>query len=209
REVYYGTTELEMFDYIGPVLIGFFIFFFVFLISGVSFLRERTTGTLERLLATPIARYELVFGYLIGYGLFTIVQSLIIAFYCTYVLGVYNVGGILLITFICVLIALSALSLGTFLSSYANNELQMMQFIPLIIVPQVFFSGMFPVEGMVEPLQWLAAIMPLTYGAHALTDVMMKGATLGDVWTQLGILFAFTVVFASLNIVALKKHRTW
>lgn len=76
---YFGDNDMTTIDYIGPLLIGLFIFFFVFLISGVSFLRERTTGTLERLLATPIKRYEIVLGYLIGFGIFTIVQSAIIS----------------------------------------------------------------------------------------------------------------------------------
>lgn len=208
-ENYYGSNNMATIDYLGPVLIGFFIFFFVFLISGVSFLRERTTGTLERLLATPIKRYEIVLGYLIGFGLFTIFQSAIISLYSIWVLDIYNAGNILSIMVVTIVIALCALSFGMFLSAYANNELQIIQFIPLVIVPQAFFSGLFPIRGMIEPLQILSKAMPLTYAAEALRDVMISGATIMDVLPDLGVLLGFTFVFAMLNIIALKKHRIW
>ncbi|MDK2584367.1 ABC transporter permease [Romboutsia sedimentorum] len=206
---YYGSNDMETIDYIGPVLIGLFIFFFVFLISGVSFLRERTTGTLERLLATPIKRYEIVLGYLIGFGIFTIFQSTIISAYSIWVLDIYNAGEIGLILLITVIIALCALSFGMFLSSYANNELQMIQFIPLVILPQVFLCGLFSVRTMVEPLQFISKFMPLTYASKSLNDVMICGASFMDILPSLGILLTFTVVFAILNILALKKHRIW
>ncbi|MGM9987746.1 MAG: ABC transporter permease [Bacillaceae bacterium] len=208
-KTFYGDDDMELFDYTGPVFIGFFIFFFVFLISGVSFLRERTTGTLERLLATPIRRYEIVIGYLIGFGIFTIFQSTIVSIFSVYVLKVYNAGAFGLIVLISVIISLCALSLGTLLSFLANNELQMVQFIPLVIVPQAFFSGLFSIEGMAQPLQWLSKVMPLTYATDALQEVMIRGGAFMDILPDLGVLLLFTTVFAILTIVALKKHRTW
>ncbi|MGL6108231.1 ABC transporter permease [Romboutsia sp.] len=206
---YYGNDDMKTIDFIGPLLIGIFIFFFVFLTSGVSFLRERTTGTLERLLATPIKRYEIVLGYLMGFGIFTIFQSAIISTFSIYVLDIYDVGSTWLLLLVTIVIALCALSLGMFLSSFANNEFQIIQFIPLVIVPQVFFSGLFPIRGMVEPLQWLAKCMPLTYAGEALRDVMIRGASFMEIMPDLSILLLFTLIFALLNIVALKKHRIW
>ncbi|WP_027702946.1 ABC transporter permease [Metaclostridioides mangenotii] len=206
---YYGSNDMNTLDYLGPLLIGFFIFFFVFLISGVSFLRERTTGTLERLLATPIRRYEVVLGYLIGFGVFTILQSAIISAYSIWVLEIYNVGNIGLILVISTVIALCALSFGMFISAFANNELQVIQFIPIVIVPQAFFAGIFPVRGMEEPLQISSKCMPLTYAGEALRDVMTCGASLYDVAPDLLVLLGFTVVFGVLNVFALKKHRLW
>ena len=206
---YYGTDEMNTLDYIGPLLIGLFIFFFVFLISGVSFLRERTTGTLERLLTSPIKRYEIVLGYLIGFGIFTIVQSALIASYSIWVLKIYNAGNLLLILLISTIIALCALSLGMFISSYANNELQVVQFIPIVLVPQIFFCGLFPIRGMVDALKIFSKCMPLTYASNALTQVMTCGATFSDVSFDLLVLIGFTVVFAILNVIALKKHRIW
>ena len=196
-------------DYIGPLLIGLFIFFFVFLISGVSFLRERTTGTLERLLATPIKRYEIVLGYLIGFGIFTIVQSAIISAFSIYILKIYNIGNIGLILLISTIIALCALSFGMFVSSYANNELQVMQFVPIVIVPQIFFCGLFSTRTMAEPLQVLSKCMPLTYASNALRGVMTCGYDLSKISGDLLVLLGFTIVFAILNIITLKKHRIW
>ncbi|SFM33820.1 ABC-2 type transport system permease protein [Gracilibacillus orientalis] len=204
---YYGSDQLNLFDQVGSVLIGFFIFFFVFIIGGISFLRERTQGTLEKLLSTPIKRWEIVFGYLIGFGIFTILQSLIIVSYSVFVLDIWMAGDfwqLLLVTF---LLAITALSLATLLSAFANNEFQMMQFIPLIIIPQVFFSGIFPVESLAEWLQILSKLMPLTYGANAMQAIMLKGLDIWDVWQDVCIIIGFTTVFVILNIFALKKHR--
>ena len=206
---YFGDSDMSTIDYIGPLLIGLFIFFFVFLISGVSFLRERPTGTLERLLATPIKRYEIVFGYLIGFGIFTIVQSAIISAFSIGILKIYNGGSIGLILLISTVIALCALSFGMFVSSYAHNELQVMQFIPIVIVPQVFFCGLFSIRNMAEPLQILSKCMPLTYASNALRGVMTCGYNLQQISTDLLVLIGFTVVFAVLNIIILKKHRIW
>ncbi|MEW9078814.1 ABC transporter permease [Terrisporobacter glycolicus] len=206
---YFGDNDMSTIDYIGPLLIGLFIFFFVFLISGVSFLRERTTGTLERLLATPIKRYEIVFGYLIGFGIFTIVQSALISAFSIGILKIYNGGSIGLILLISTVIALCALSFGMFVSSYAHNELQVMQFIPIVIVPQVFFCGLFSIRNMAEPLQILSKCMPLTYASDALRGVMTCGYNLQQISNDLLVLIGFTVVFAILNIMTLKKHRIW
>lgn len=208
-ENFYGNDDMSTIDYIGPLLIGLFIFFFVFLISGVSFLRERTTGTLERLLATPIKRYEIVFGYLIGFGIFTILQSTIISIFSIYILNIYNVGSLPLIVLISTIIAICSLSFGMFVSSYANNELQVMQFIPIVIVPQVFFCGLFNIRTMAKPLQILSKCMPLTYASNALRNVMTCGASLRDISLDLIVLIGFTLVFTILNILTLKKHRIW
>ncbi|WP_416731100.1 ABC transporter permease [Fictibacillus sp. JL2B1089] len=203
----HGSADMETFDYIGPFLIGFFIFFFVFLISGVSFLRERTTGTLERLLATPMRRWELVVGYVLGFGIFTILQSAIIVSFAIYVLDIMMAGSIWLVILITLMLAITALSLGTLLSAFATNELQMIQFIPLVVVPQVFFSGLFSIETMTEWLQPLSIVMPLTYGGEAIRDVMIQGDGWNDVYGNVLVLIGFSLLFMILNVLALKKHR--
>ncbi|WP_404455726.1 ABC transporter permease [Virgibacillus necropolis] len=202
----HGSTDLDLFDNIGPVLIGFFVFFFVFLIGGVTFLRERTQGTLERLLATPLKRWEIVVGYLCGFGIFIIIQSAIIVTFSVYVLDIYMEGSIFAVLIITLLLALTALSLGTLLSAFAKTEFQMIQFIPIVIVPQVFFSGIFHIE----PGSWmdmLGKVMPLTYGADALREVMIRGQALSSIPIDICVILGFSVAFIILNIVALKKHR--
>lgn len=203
----HGSETMAAFDNFGPVLIGFFAFFFVFLISGVSFLRERTGGTLERLLATPLRRWEIVTGYIGGFGVFTMIQAVLIAWFAIDVLDIMMAGTFGYVLLVTLLLSMTALTLGTFLSAFANNEFQMIQFIPLIIVPQVFFSGLFSMDTMSEWLRWLGVIMPLTYGADALRDVMIRGKGWTDIAADVYVLLAFSAAFMILNVFALKKHR--
>lgn len=203
----YGYKDMAAFDNFGPILIGFFIFFFVFLIAGVSFIGERTSGTLERLLATPIHRWEIVVGYLLGFGVFTIVQSCIISWFSINVLNIMMVGSFGLVLLITILTAMVALSIGTFISAFANNELQMIQFIPIVVVPQVFFSGLFDLSTMAPWLQAIGRITPLWYVADALRNIMIRGKGLSDIWFDILVLTLTCIVFAIANVFALKKHR--
>ena len=203
----YGSSDMGQFDYFGPVLLGFFIFFFVFLIAGVSFLRERTTGTLERLLSSPLRKWEIVTGYIIGFGIFTVIQAAIIAWYSIYVLGMLMEGSFGYVMLITLFVSLTALTLGTLLSSFANNELQMVQFIPLVVVPQVFFSGLFNLETISEWLSWIGPLTPLYYASEALRNVMVRGFGWDMIYKDLLILAGFSLLFMMLNIAALRKYR--
>jgi ABC-2 type transport system permease protein len=203
----HGSEDMDTFDHIGPFLIGFFVFFFVFLIAGVSFLRERTTGTLERLLSTPLKRYEIVVGYVLGFGIFTTFQAIIIVWFSIKVLNIMMFGSFYYVLLITFMMAITALTLGTFLSSFAKNELQMIQFIPIVIVPQVFFSGLFNIDSMVPWLQSLSVLMPLTYGGEAMREVMIRGGGFEDIYTNVFTLLGFTVIFMVLNTLSLKRHR--
>ncbi|OON65235.1 ABC transporter permease [Klebsiella pneumoniae] len=187
----HGSKDFTMFDGLGPVLIGFFTFFFVFILSGVSFVRERLSGTLERLLSTPIKRWEIVVGYIIGFGIFAFIQSIIIVSFSVYILDLYVAGSIWLTLLITCMLSLTALTLGTFLSAYANNEFQMIQFIPLVIVPQIFFSGLFPIESMNKWLQMLGKLFPLTYGADAMRQVMIRNQGFTEIALDLTVLLFF------------------
>lgn len=203
----HGSSDMGQFDYFGPVLLGFFVFFFVFLIAGVSFLRERTRGTLERLLSSPLRKWEIVIGYVLGFGIFTMIQATLIASYAIYVLGMLLEGAFIYVLIITLFLSLSALTLGILLSAFANNELQMIQFIPIVIVPQVFFSGLFNLETISEWLNWIGVITPLYYAAEALRDVMVRGYGWDEIYMNLLVLAGFSLLFISLNIVALRKYR--
>lgn len=204
----YGSSKSAFFDILSPILIGFFVFFFVFLISGIGLLKERTTGTLERILATPIRRAEIVTAYLVGFGLFAVIQTIIIVLYAINVLDITLVGSIWNVLLINLLLALVALSLGILLSAFAASEFQMVQFIPIAIIPQIFFSGIIPLEGIAEWLQAIAKVMPLYYAADALKGVMYMGYGFNDIIMNLGALVLFAVIFIVLNLFALKKYRT-
>ncbi len=204
----YGSESMTSFDNFGPVLIGVFAFFFVFLIAGISFLKERTSGTLERLMATPLKRWEMVMGYVIGFGIFTTVQSCLIAWFAVDVLGLMMNGQFIWLLLVTLLLSMTALTLGTLLSSFANSEFQMMQFIPLVIVPQIFFSGLFSIDNMATWMRWLSYIMPLRYGADALRNVMIRGKGLADIWLDILVLLGFSLVFMVTNALALRKYRS-
>jgi ABC-2 type transport system permease protein len=203
----YGSSKTEFFDVLSPVLVGFFVFFFVFLISGIGLLKERTTGTLERLMSTPIRRGEIVTAYLVGFGIFAVIQTVIVVLFSISVLDVVMVGSVWNVILINLLLALVALSLGTLLSTFAASEFQMVQFIPIAVIPQIFFAGIFPIEGMANWLQSIGKIMPIYYAADALKGVMYKGFSLRDISGDIFALVIFAVVFIILNIFALKRYR--
>lgn len=200
----YGAGDLAMFDNFGSLLIGFLVFFFTFLISGISFLQERTTGTLEKLLSTPIKRWEIVTGYVLGFGTVTVVQSLIITIFVVYVLDIMMIGSLWLVMLVTLLAAMTALSLGILLSTAASSEFQMIQFIPIVIVPQVFFTGLFDLSP-----EWalVGKFMPLYYVADALDKVMMRGSGFGAIALDVGILLGLTLVFITGNTLLLKRYR--
>ncbi|WML24902.1 ABC transporter permease [Neobacillus sp. OS1-33] len=203
----YGDSDTVYFDVLSPILVGFFVFFFVFIISGIGLLRERTTGTLERLMSTPIRRWEIVTAYLVGYGLFAVIQTIIVVFYAINVLDIVLVGSIGNVLLTNLLLALVALSLGILLSTFAASEFQMIQFIPIAVIPQIFFAGIFPLEGMADWLQAVAKVMPMYYAGDALKGVMYKGSSLSDISGDLLALVIFAALFIVLNILSLKKYR--
>jgi ABC-2 type transport system permease protein len=203
----YGDSDSTFFDKIFPILIGFFIFFFVFLVSGIALLKERTSGTLERLLATPIKRSEVIFGYLAGYGLFAIIQTLLIVAFSIFALKLEIAGNVGWVLLTAILLALVALSMGIFVSTFANSEFQMVQFIPVIVVPQIFFSGLIPLETMADWVKEISYIFPLKYAGDALSNVILKGQGIADIWQDLLILVLFIAVFTIINIVGMRRYR--
>ncbi|HEY7023499.1 MAG TPA: ABC transporter permease [Candidatus Limnocylindrales bacterium] len=192
------------FDAFAPALVGFVVFFLVFILTGISFLRERVGGTLERLLATPVRRQEIVVGYSAGFGIFATLQvALVLLFVLGTIhlaamgplpeinlgLGVPSAGSPWLAFVITLLLAISAVNLGIFLSTFARTEFQILQFIPLIIVPQVLLSGIFwPVASLPGILAPIAHLMPMTYGIEGLREVLIKGSGLESPTVQLDIL---------------------
>jgi ABC-2 type transport system permease protein len=198
--------ELGMLDYIAPALLATLALFFGFLLTGISFLRERSQGTLERLMASPVSRADIVIGYLLGFFAFALTQTLIILFYTIYILDIHYTGDLWQILVFQVIILTGAINLGIFISTFARNEFQMVQFIPLIILPQVFLCGiLWPVEQMDTALQWIAKFLPLTYAVEGLTDIMLHGKNLIDVGFDLIVLLAFAVGISIITAFTLRR----
>jgi len=203
----HGSMDMGAFDSMAPILMGFFIFFFVFLIAGVAFLRERISGTLDRILATPLKRWEIVLGYFLGFGSFVAIQTIILQIFSIYGLNVPMVGSFGAVLVINLVLASGSLALGTLLSAFARNEFQLFQFIPIVIVPQIMFSGIFDLRNAPAWAKILSKIFPMTYGAEALRDVMLRGKSLLDVKYDVLMLIGYALLFLILNTLALKKYR--
>ena len=208
NEIYeYGNQDTGFFTKMIPVLIGFVVFFFVFLISGMALLKERTSGTLDRLLATPVKRSEIVYGYMLSYGIIAILQTAVVIFAAIKLLNIEVVGSFLNIIIVNVVLALVALAFGILLSTLAKSEFQMMQFIPLIILPQLFFSGIIPLDSMGEWASILGKFLPVTYSGNAMSQIILYGRNLGDVLLNIVILLLFLIFLTILNIVGLRRYR--
>ena len=205
----YGGPGYTLLDYVAPVLIGFFAFFFIFLLSAVSFLRERTSGTLERLMATPLHRVELVLGYLGGFSVFALLQAIVILAFTVLVLRVQYRGNLATVFIVEAVLVVGAVSLGLLVSAAARNELQAVQFVPLVLLPQVFLSGLLiPVDQLPDYLRPLANVLPLTYANEALRLVMIKGYELGDplVVRDILVLVGFGLVMALGAVASIRRE---
>jgi ABC-2 type transport system permease protein len=224
RTTLYGVPSDDPMAPFAPAILGFLAYFFVYILTGISFLRERTGGTLERLMATPVARGEVVTGYLLGFGLFATLQvAILLAWGFASVevpalgplpsfsvgLGLPIAGSPLLAFIVVVVAALGAVSLGIFLSTFARTELQVVQFIPIVIVPQFLLSGvLFPISSLPEILQPLVGLMPLTYAVEGMRQVLIAGADLGTAALQwdLAVLAGVAVFFAAIASLTIRRE---
>src|SRR6266700_1200143 len=196
----HGGSDYTFNDSIAPVFIGIFSFFFVFLLTSVAFLRERSQGTIERVMASPLTRAELVIGYVCGFTLFALVQSLVILLFVVFALRVHYSGNLALVFLVSALLTIGSVNLGIFLSTFAQNEFQIVQFIPLVLGIQVFLSGIFwPVNQLPRLLQPISYILPLTYANDALRGVMLKNNSLQDIAGQLSALLVFALLMVLLS----------
>lgn len=203
----YGDENTGFFAKMIPILMGFMVFFFVFLISGMALLKERTSGTLDRLLATPVKRSDIVFGYMISYGIIAVIQTVVIVLSTIWLLDIEVVGNIINVIIVNFVLALVALAFGVLLSTLAKSEFQMMQFLPLVIMPQLFFSGIIPLDSMADWVQHIGKILPLSYSGDALTKIIMYGDGFNSVAFDLLILLMFLVGLTTANIIGLKRYR--
>jgi len=155
---------------------------------------------------SPISRMDVVAGYLLGFLLFALIQTLILFFYMVYVLNVNFQGDLWQILIFQILIGINAVCLGILFSVFARNEFQMMQFIPLIIIPQVFLCGLLvQISQMPDYLQWIAKFLPLTYGVEGIRALMLQGQSLLDIGKDIGVLAAYAVGLLVLAALTLRR----
>ena len=203
----HGGPQYTFNDSIAPVFIGIFSFFFVFILTSVAFLRERSQGTIERVIVSPLTRPELVVGYICGFTLFALVQSLMILLFVVFALRVHYSGNLALVFLVSALLTIGSVNLGIFLSTFAQNEFQIVQFIPLVLGIQVFLSGVFwPVAQLPPVLRPISYILPLTYANDALRGVMLKGSDFVGIAGQLTALLIFALLMVMLSALTMRRQ---
>lgn len=200
--------DLEMMDTVGPAILGLVVFFFTFINAAIAFIRERSQGTLEKFMVSPLSRVEMVSGYVLGFSLFTLLQSATTLFVVAFGFGVPLRGSPLTALAVVLLLGAGALVLGSFFSNFARSEFQVVQFIPLIITPQIVLCGIWwPLQSVPELIRPLSYILPLTYAAHALRAVMLKGAGISDIlYPDLLALGIFFLIFFAAATLMLKRE---
>ena len=208
-EYVHGGPEYDTLDFFAPALMGFFAFFLVFLLTAVSFQRERSAGTLERLMAGPIRRVELIAGYSLGFGFFALLQAILVVGVSVLGFRIHYAGSLAWVFLLVIALSLAAVNLGIFVSAFARTEFQAMQFIPLVIVPQGLLSGViWPVSSLPRFFRAVSRVMPLTYAIDALRSVMLKGEGMGDphLLATSAAVIGFALLFVALAVGTLRRE---
>ena len=186
--------NLVVFDQIAPALLGIFPFVIMFIITSVTTLRERTGGTMERLMVSSIGKLDLVIGYVLAFGLLAAVQALLASTLVLYGLGLEISGPHWFLIVMAMADALLGTALGVFVSAFAKTEFQAIQFMPALILPQFLICGLLmPLDRMPDLLETIAYFMPLTYAVDALNTVVHNVDITDDAWRDLWVVVAFAV----------------
>jgi ABC-2 type transport system permease protein len=198
-----------VFDRVGLTMLGIFPFVVMFLVTSIAMLRERTSGTLERLLTMPVSRLDLLLGYGIAFGLAAAVQAVVTVTVSTTVYGLDVAGPLWLVVLIAVVDAVLGVALGLLASAFARSEFQAVQFMPVIVLPQFFLCGLLvPREQMAGWLQAISDVLPLTYAVDALQEVGEHPEPTGTMWVDVGIVAGAAVVALALAAATLRRRTS-
>jgi ABC-2 type transport system permease protein len=202
--VYDGTP---VFDRIGASLLGVFPFVVMFLITSVATLRERQSGTLERLLTLPLGKGDLIGGYALAFGLLGVVQAVVASAFSIWVLGLDIAGPTGLLVLVATADALLGTALGLLVSAFAATEFQAVQFLPAFVLPQFLLCGLLvPRDGMPGVLSAVSDVLPLSYAVDAMQAVTVSAASNGDVLRDVGIVLAFVAAAVTLGSATLRRR---
>ena len=196
------------FDRVGLIMLGIFPFTIMFLITSIAMLRERTTGTLERLLTTPLGKLDLLFGYGIAFGLAAAIQASVASSVAFWLLGMQTAGGVGLVILIAIANAVLGVALGLFCSAFAQTEFQAVQFMPVVVIPQILLCGLFVArDQMAGWLHAVSNVLPMTYAVEALQQVGAYPEATDTMWKDLAII-AGCVMLALILAAATLRRRT-
>src|SRR5215207_382270 len=198
-----------IFDRVGLTMLGIFPFVVMFLVTSIAMLRERTSGTLERLLTTPLGRLDLLLGYGLAFGLAAAAQAVITVTVATTVYDLDVAGSVWLVVLIAVVDAVLGVALGLLASAFARSEFQAVQFMPVIVLPQFFLCGLLVArEQMAGWLQAISDVLPLTYAVEALQEVGRSAAETGIMWRDIGIVAGAALLALALAAATLRRRTS-
>lgn len=201
--------QVGLFDRVGLTMLGIFPFVVMFLVTSIAMLRERTSGTLERLLTTPLPRPALLFGYGWAFGLAATVQALLTVAVATTVYDLEVVGSLALVVLIAVVDAILGVALGLLASAFADSEFQAVQFMPVIVLPQFFLCGLLvPREQMAGWLQAVSDVLPLTYAVDALQEVGRSSEPTGRMWADIAVVAGAAALALALAAGTLRRRTS-
>lgn len=195
-----------VFDKVAPAMLGVFPFIVMFLVTSITTLRERITGTMERLMAMPIGKFDIILGYGLAFGIFGVIQSLLTSSVAIFLLGMDVAGPQWFVVLVALLDTLLGVALGLLVSAFARTEFQAVQFMPAFILPQVLICGLLiPLSKLPEQLEAVAYYLPLTYAVDALNRVVLETDLSAEAWRDVWVAVGF--VAASLILGALTLRR--
>ena len=195
-----------MFDRFGPGLLAMFPFIVMFLVTSVTTLRERSSGTLERLLTMPMGRLDFLLGYALAFGLLAAVQSALAVAVSVGLLGLDVQGSVWLLGVVAVADAVLGTALGLLVSAFATTEFQAVQFMPAFVLPQVLLCGLFvPREAMPGVLERVSDVLPMSYAVDAMQDLSRASDT-GAVWSSVGVVACFALAALALGAATLRRR---
>ncbi|TIC89239.1 ABC transporter permease [Nocardioides sp. GY 10113] len=195
-----------IFDQIGPALLAIFPFFVMFLVTSVTTLRERSSGTLERLFTMPMQRLDFLLGYALAFGLVAAVQAAIAVAVSVGLLGLDIQGPVWLLGVVGIADAVLGTALGLFVSAFARTEFQAVQFLPAVVVPQILLCGLIlPRDQLPSVLSFVSDLLPLSYAVDAMSTLSASAAT-GDVWGDVAVVAGFALGALALGAATLRRR---
>ena len=194
------------FSELGPALLALIPFIVMFLVTSVTTLRERTSGTLERLLAMPMGKLDFLLGYALAFGLVAAVQSALAVGVSVWLLDLEVVGAVWMLMVVAVVDAVLGSALGLFVSAFARTEFQAVQFMPAVVIPQILLCGLFvPRDQLPRVLEVISDVLPLSYAVDAMQGVASSTAT-GEVWRDIAIVAAYAVAALGFGALTLRRQ---
>lgn len=202
--MYSGTP---VFASVGPALLGVFPFVVMFLVTSIATLRERTGGTLERLLTTPLGRSDIMVGYALAFAVASIVQAVVAVAFAVVVCRLEVAGPVWLLGVIAVANAVLGCALGLLASAFAATEFQAVQFMPALVLPQFLLCGLLvPRDHLPTVLGWVSDVLPLSYAVDAMTTITRTASATGDIGGDLLVIVGFVVVALALGSLTLRRR---